>query len=119
MKTYKNINEYVKDVPKERKAVLEEMRELVKKLVPKGEEAIRYGMPTIRLNDANFVHFAVMKKHFGFYPTPSGVKAFEEDLKKAGVSYAKGCIRFSYDKPLPKTLIAKIIKSRLKEEQGK
>ncbi len=115
MQTYKNINEYVKGESKEVKALVAEMRALCKKLVPQGEEVIRYGMPTIRLNDTNLVHFASMKGHFGFYPSSSGVEAFKEELEKKGLDYSKGCIRFPYGKPLPTTLISKIIKFRVKE----
>lgn len=115
MQTYKNINEYIKRGSKEVRGKITEMRSLCKKLVPKGEEAIRYGMPTIRLNDRNLIHFASMKGHFGFYPTSTGVSAFEEELKKKGIDYSKGCIRFPYNKPLPIPLITKIIKFRVKE----
>jgi uncharacterized protein YdhG (YjbR/CyaY superfamily) len=75
-------------------------------------------MPTIQLGGKNFLHFAAMKGHLGFYPTPSGVKAFEAELTKKGISFSKGCIRFSYEKPLPVSLITKIIKFRLKEMKG-
>ena len=119
MKTYKNIDSYFKDAPKEFLPKLKEMHALTKKLIPKGEESIKYGMPTIELNGKNFIHFAAMKGHLGFYPTPSGVKAFEADLIKQGFSFSKGCIRFPYDKLLPVSLITKIIKFRLKEEKGR
>lgn len=115
MKAYKNIDEYMKDLPEGAREMVREMRMLAKKLVPKGEEAIRYGMPTIRLNDTNLIHFAGMKGHFGFYPTPSGVQAFEKELVKKSFSYSKGCIRFPYNKPLPINLVTKIIKFRVKE----
>ncbi len=117
MKTYKNINEYITDLPKDFLLKLKEIRFIVKKLVPNGEETISYGMPTIKLNGKNFIHFASMKGHLGFYPTPSGVKVFESQLKKLGIGYSKGCIRFSYDKPLPVSLITRIITFRLKEEK--
>jgi uncharacterized protein YdhG (YjbR/CyaY superfamily) len=115
MKIYKNIDEYIKGVPRDFLPKVKEIRTLAKKLIPKGEESIKYGMPTIELNGKNFIHFAAMKDHLGFYPTPSGVKAFEDELKKKSVDYSKGCIRFPYEKPLPVPLITKIIKFRLKE----
>ncbi len=118
MKTYKNINEYTRGLPREFPPKIREMRSIAKKLIPRGEETIRYGMPTIQLNGKNFIHFASMKGHVGFYPTPSGVKAFENELDKHGISFSKGCIRFSYEKPLPTSLITKIIKFRLQEEKG-
>lgn len=119
MKTYKTINEYMKDVPKDVLPMVKEMRALVTKLIPKGIESIKYGMPTIELNGKNFVHFAAMKGHLGFYPTPSGVAAFASELDKQGISFSKGCMRFSYAKPLPVALITKIIKFRLQEEKEK
>jgi uncharacterized protein YdhG (YjbR/CyaY superfamily) len=119
MKSYKNIQEYVKYVPKPFLPKIKEIWALSKKLVPKGEESIKYGMPTIELDGKNFIHFASMKGHLGFYPTPSGIKAFENELKEKRVDYSKGCIRFPYDKPLPVSLITKIIKFRLKEEKQK
>lgn len=119
MKTYKNIDEYIKNTTKEFVPKVKEMRSLAKKLIPKGEESIKYGMPTIELNGKNFIHFAGMKGHLGFYPAPSGVKAFESELKKKDIDFSKGCIRFPYGKPLPVTLITKIIKYRLKEEKVK
>ena len=117
MKTYKDVDSYIKEVPKEFLSKVKEMRSLAKKLIPKGVESIKYGMPTIELGGKNFIHFASMKGHLGFYPAPSGVKAFEDELKKKGISYSKGCIRFPYDKPLPIPLITKIIKFRLKEHK--
>ena len=118
MQTYKTIAEYMKGASKEHRIVLKILREHLNKLIPKGEEAIRYGMPTIRLNDKNFLHYAAMKGHLGFYPAPSGVLAFEKELQKSGIDYSKGCIRFPYNKPLPLPLITKIVKFRLAENKG-
>ncbi len=119
MKSYENINEYMKDVPKDFLPKLKEIRSLANKLIPRGVESIKYGMPTVELNGKNFIHYASMKGHLGFYPAPSGVKAYESELQKKEISFSKGCIRFPYDKPLPIPLITKIIKFRLKEESGK
>lgn len=119
MQNFKTVAEYMKNVEKEHKGVAQTLRETINKLVPKGEEAIRYGMPTVRLNGKNFLHYAVQKKHIGFYPAPSGVKAFEEELKKKGFKYSKGAIQFPLDQKLPLPLITKIVKFRLKEEKEK
>ena len=118
MKSYKNITEYMKDVPKEHRGYVKTVRELVKKLVPKGDEVIRYGMPTMQIGGKNLLHFAAMKSHFGFYPAPSGIVAFKTELDKMGIDYSKGCIRFPYNKALPIALISKIIRFRVKEQKG-
>ncbi len=119
MKIYKTVDEYTKATSRQYLAHLKEMRSITKRLIPQGDEVINYGMPTILLDGKNFIHFAAMKGHLGFYPAPSGVTAFEDELTKQNIDFSKGCIRFSYNKPLPTLLIAKIIKFRLKEEKTK
>ena len=65
MKNFKNVDEYMKKVPKEFLTKLKEIRSLAKKLIPEGKESIKYGMPTIEINGKNFIHFACMKGHLG------------------------------------------------------
>jgi uncharacterized protein YdhG (YjbR/CyaY superfamily) len=118
MKNYKNITDYIKSFDKSSQKLLKDFRLMVRELAPKGVEAIRYGMPTLQIDGKNVLHYAAMKNHFGFYPTPSGIEAFKSELEKLGIDYSKGCIRFPYRKPLPITLIKKIVKFRLKEEKN-
>lgn len=113
MEHYSSIKAYISAQPKERTAVLKEMYEIVKGAAPKAEEAIKYGMPTF-VGKGNVVHFAAMKGHLGFYPTPSAITHFAKDL--ASYSTSKGCVRFPYDTPLPKSLITKMVKFRVKED---
>jgi uncharacterized protein YdhG (YjbR/CyaY superfamily) len=63
------------------------------------------------------VYFAARKDYIGFYPTSSGTQAFERELST--YEYTKGTIKFPLDKPLPLSLIAKIVKFRLAENQKK
>lgn len=76
MKNYKNIDAYLKDVLPEHLGVVKDMRALVNKLVPNGEEVIRYGMPTIQLHGKNFIHYAAMKGHLGFLSYTVGCNKF-------------------------------------------
>jgi uncharacterized protein YdhG (YjbR/CyaY superfamily) len=61
------------------------------------------------------VHFAAFKSHIGLYPTPSGTERFREEL--SSYETGKGSIRFPLDKPIPYSLIARIVKFRVKENQ--
>lgn len=115
MQMYKSISAYIKAQPKEVQTLLNEMYDLTKAAAPKATEAIKYGMPTL-VGKGNLVHFAAMKGHLGFYPTPSAVDYFAKEL--APYSTSKGCVRFLYDQPLPKTLITKMVKFRVKEDKG-
>ena len=57
------------------------MRKVIQEAAPEAEEAISYGMPTFKLN-GNLVHFAAYKNHIGFYPTPSGIEAFKNEISQ-------------------------------------
>ncbi len=113
MKMYKTVGDYVASYPKETQEKLKILRSLVKKLAPKAEEMVRYGMPAYKMIGKPLVYFAAYEKHIGFYPTPSGVKAFQKDLKNYKTS--KGAIQIPMTEKIPVSLATKIIKFRLKE----
>jgi uncharacterized protein YdhG (YjbR/CyaY superfamily) len=98
--------------PQQTQDMLREMYDIVKAVLPKAQEKISYGMPCF-YQKQNVVYFAAFKNHIGFYPTASGVKAFENEL--VGLKFSKGAIQFPLDKPVPKELIQKIVLFRLDE----
>ncbi len=112
---FTNIDEYIRIQPEDIQAKLKQLRELIKELAPESVEAISYQMPTFKLNGKNLVHFAAFKNHIGFYPFPSGIEAFKEETKDFVTS--TGTIQFPLDKPLPLSLIKKIVQFRVKENQ--
>jgi uncharacterized protein YdhG (YjbR/CyaY superfamily) len=73
-------------------------------------------MPTFFLN-GNLVHFAAFKSHIGFYPVPSGIEAFQEEL--SAYKQGKGSVQFPLDQPIPYGLISRIVKFRVKENLAK
>jgi uncharacterized protein YdhG (YjbR/CyaY superfamily) len=93
-----------------------ELRKLIKETAKTAEEGISYGIPAYKLNGA-LCYFAGYKTHIGFYPTGSGIMAFEKQLAKYPTS--KGTVRFELDKPLPLSLIKKIVLFRIKENSNK
>lgn len=107
---------YIRSFPKNIQLILEKVRETIKKAAPDAKEVISYGMPAFKQNGV-LVYFAAWKNHIGFYPTNSGTKKFEDELTKYAVS--KGAIQFPIDKPIPVTLISKIVKFRVKEDLKK
>ena len=109
---FSSIDEYIAAFPEEIQKLLKELRATIKFAASGAEEKISYQMPTFALK-GNLVHFAAHKKHIGFYPTPSGIQAFEQELSIYETS--KGAIKFPIDKPLPLDLISKIVKFRVNE----
>jgi len=112
-----SIDEYIAGFPPETQKVLEELRALITASAPNATERISYAMPTFDLNGQHLVHFAGYEKHIGFYPVPSGIEAFKEELKpfKTG----KGSAQFPLGQPLPKDLIRRIVEFRVEENTGK
>ena len=108
------IDEYFRMFPKDVQAKLESIRQLVRKLAPEAQEKISYQMPTFYL-DGNLVHFAAFKNHIGFYPTPSGIDAFQKELSK--YKNAKGSVQFPMDQALPMALIKRMVKYRLEKNR--
>ena len=112
----KDIAEYIAGYPYEIQQLLNLMRETIRNAAPEAIEKISYGMPTFFLN-GNLVHFAICKNHIGFYPTPTGIIAFQKEL--AIYKTSKGAIQFPMDKPLPLALISEIVKFRVVENMSK
>jgi Uncharacterized conserved protein len=114
--SYASIDEYIALFPKDIQKKLEELRATIKAAAPDAKEKISYQMPTFDLY-GNLVHFAAHKNHIGFYPTPSGIDAFKNELSV--YEGAKGSVQFPLDKPLPLKLIRKIVKFRVAENVEK
>ena len=112
MQTFKDIESYIVEQPIEVRERLEHIRHAIQISAPKAEEVISYGMPAFKYHGM-LVYFAAFKNHIGFYALPSGNEAFQKELSV--YKQGKGSIQFPLDKPLPITLIKKIVKYRVKE----
>ena len=108
----KSITEYINAAPKEAQKKLREMRACILKAAPGAKESLKWGMPSFSYGRI-LVTFAAFKHHIGFYPTPSAVRAFANDLSKFATASAS--IQFPLEKPLPLSLIRKITTFRVRE----
>ena len=115
-KKYETVDEYIMQFPQQVQRILQEMRRLIKDIAPEAEEKISYQMPTYYLH-GNLVHFAAYKNHIGFYPTPSGIEAFKEEL--SSYKSAKGSVQFPINRPIPFDLIRKIVAFRAAKNRSK
>lgn len=109
---YKSIDDYISEFPPDIREILETLRKVIKEAAPDAKEKISYQMPTFELY-GNLVHFAAHKNHIGFYPAPSGIDAFKNELSM--YKGAKGSVQFPIEKPLPYELISNIVKFRVEE----
>ncbi len=112
--TPQTIDEYIAGYPPDVQAILRQIRATIKEVAPDAGEKIGYGLPTFTLNGRNLVHFGAFKQHIGFYPAPSGLDQFQDEL--AAYAGSKGAVRFPLDQPIPYDLVRKITAFRVEEE---
>lgn len=110
------IDEYISGFPSDVQSVLQTLRQTIHQAAPDALEKISYGMPTFTLK-GNLVHFGAFKTHIGFYPTPSGIENFKDEL--AVYKGAKGSVQFPLDEPLPLDLVRRIVEFRVEENLAK
>ncbi len=110
------VDEYVAGFPEDIQQLLQQIRQTVREAAPGATETIKYAMPTYTLQ-GNLVHFAAFKNHIGFYPTPTGIAAFEKEISQ--YKGAKGSVQFPLGQPLPLDLIRKIVLFRVEEHEAK
>jgi uncharacterized protein YdhG (YjbR/CyaY superfamily) len=111
-RNYATVDEYILSFPPQLQEILNKIREVIKESAPDSEEKISYQMPAFVFH-GNLVYFAAFKNHIGFYPTPSGIEPFLEELTEYKKS--KGAIQFPIKKPIPYDLIRRIVKFRVEE----
>jgi uncharacterized protein YdhG (YjbR/CyaY superfamily) len=115
--TAKSIDDYIAGFPHETLRALTQVRALIRELAPDATETISYAIPTFDLNGRHLVHFAGYAKHIGFYPIPSGIEAFKEEL--APYKQGRGSVQFPLDKPMPTDLIRRIVEFRVAENRAR
>jgi uncharacterized protein YdhG (YjbR/CyaY superfamily) len=110
----RDIDEYIARYPADVQETLQKLRTAIREAAPEAEEAISYQIPTFCWH-GNLVHFAAYKKHVGFYPTPSGIEHFRDEL--SGFKLSKGTVQFPLDQPIPFDLVTRIVKFRVQENR--
>lgn len=114
-KTPANVDEYLTSLPDDVGAALQRLREIIRETVPESRECIVYKVPIIRLKK-DFVGFASHKSFCSFYTMSLPLMArLKKELEPYDISGTT--IHFQPNKPLPKKLVVKILKERLKEVQ--
>jgi uncharacterized protein YdhG (YjbR/CyaY superfamily) len=115
----KTVEAYLAALPDDQREALQHLRDTIRSALPDATEHISYQMPAFKADGRFVVWYAAFRDHFSLYPASQGVQAaLGKDVEKY-VS-GKGTIRFEYGERLPKTLVKKIVKTRLRENaEGK
>lgn len=117
MKKQNEIDKYIAKQPEEVQYALREVRSYIKIAAPAAKEMMNYQIPAFSLIEGGKrdqqIMIAGYKKHIGFYPHPSTIGRFADELKD--FKTAKGSVQFPINKPMPKELIISMVKYRLAE----
>ena len=114
--SYKTIDEYIDLFPKDVQIILQELRKVIRKELPKDiEETISYGFPTFKLNGKYVVYFAGYKQHISIHPILEEIQKSIPEVSE--YKKGRGTLQFSLNKPLPYPLIRKIVQFLLIENQ--
>ncbi len=106
-----NFDEYLAATPEPARAMLVKMRAAIRSaLPPETTEVISYTIPAFKLKKI-LVWFAAFQSHCSLFPTAAVIQQFKTEL--AGYKTSKGTVQFPMDKPLPVSLIKKLVKARL------
>jgi uncharacterized protein YdhG (YjbR/CyaY superfamily) len=106
----RNIDEYLAGLSSDQRAALQRLRRQIHAAAPGAEECISYQIPAFRLGGRLLVAFGGAVSHCAFYPG-SILRAFTKELRTFDT--AIGTIRFQPDRPLPATLVRRIVKARI------
>jgi len=111
-----DVDGYLAAVPEDKRAALLKLRKTIKAAAPKATEVISYQIPAYK-HKGLLVGFAASKEHCTFHIMSTEVtKAHADDLK--GYKLGKASIRFAPDKPLPASLVTKLVKARIAENEA-
>jgi uncharacterized protein YdhG (YjbR/CyaY superfamily) len=113
-----DVEAYLAKVPEPARTTLGKVRATIRAAAPKeATEAISYAIPSFQYN-GGLVAYAAFKGHCSFFPMgSSAIEEFAEELK--GFRVSKGTIQFPLDKPLPASLVKKMVRACVKRNEAK
>ncbi len=116
MGKYTSIDDYIEAQNDDAAILLRELRTSVLEAVPGAEETFNYGVPAFTLipggKGPQQVMMGAFKAHVGFYPQPETLEYFADELK--GFRQGRGSVQFPLGQPLPKDLVVRMVRHRLK-----
>jgi uncharacterized protein YdhG (YjbR/CyaY superfamily) len=111
------VDEYLASVPEPARTTLNKVRAAIRSVAPPGAtEAISYGIPTFKYKGM-LASYAAFSDHCSLFPGAGPTTEFKNELKNFQTS--KGTIRFAPDKPPSSTLLKKLVKARISENECK
>jgi uncharacterized protein YdhG (YjbR/CyaY superfamily) len=109
-----DVDEYLLGIEEPKRTTLEALRRTILEIVPDAEQVISYRVPAFRMGGQTVAGFAAFRRHLSYLPFSGSVLSKLTD-ELAGYTMTKSALHFSVDRPLPKTLVKRLITVRLGE----
>ncbi len=116
MKKFASVSAYLRAVPPAARGALQRLRKTIKAAAPQATEVISYGIPMFK-HHGMLVGYAAFKDHCSLFMSTTITHALKREL--ASYDTSKGTIRFSAKQPLPATLVRKLVKARIAQNERK
>jgi uncharacterized protein YdhG (YjbR/CyaY superfamily) len=111
------IDEYLAGVPPKIRTSLQKLRKAIHSIVPEVEECISYRLPAFRYRGSVISGFSATSTGCSYYPfSGTTLKTLAGDIE--GYSKTKSALHFGPDKPLPVSLVRKLLKARIAEARS-
>jgi uncharacterized protein YdhG (YjbR/CyaY superfamily) len=108
------IDAYLATVKGEKRAALDQLRKTIRAVVPRAEECISYTIPAFRLDGRIVAGFAATAKGCSYFPfSGSTLRTLSKEL--VDYDQTKSSLHFDPARPLPATLVRKLVKARIAE----
>jgi uncharacterized protein YdhG (YjbR/CyaY superfamily) len=104
----KTIDEYLAALDRDKRRALQALRKQIRDAAPGATECISYGLAGFKLDGKMLIWMGAASGHCALYPGAI-VGRFADELTSYETS--KGTIRFQPGKPLPASLVRKLVKA--------
>jgi uncharacterized protein YdhG (YjbR/CyaY superfamily) len=102
------IDKYLETLPDDRRESLRQLRELIARTLPEGEERFVYNMPAVAVTDDEIIcSYKSQKNYISLYMDVELVEKYKDGL--ADLNCGKSCIRFTRFDKLPQDVIKQIL----------